>query len=166
MSKIVSNTSPLIALSMINQLNLLWELFDTVYIAEAVYHEIINTENEGDYGRREVKTAVEEGKIKIYSIEDEVLVKKILGRMNIGEVETIVAGSELDIDFVLIDEKSARNGAKSFLLTPIGTLGLLRIAKKEGRIEKVKPFIDVLVEKGYRISNKIYEEVLKKESEM
>lgn len=150
---------------MINKLYLLWELFDLVYISEAVYHEITNTEDENDYGRQEVKSAVEEGKIKLYKIEDEVLVRKMLGRMHMGEVETIVGGNELDIDFVLIDERSARNGAKHFLLTPIGTLGILRIAKKEGKIEKIKPIVDVLIEKGYRISEKIYEDFLNKENE-
>ena len=53
MSKIISNTSPLIALSMINKLHLLWELFDTVYISNAVFYEISNTDNEDDYGRQE-----------------------------------------------------------------------------------------------------------------
>ena len=91
MSKIISNTSPLIALSMIDKLYLLWELFDLVYIPEAVYNEIINTEDETNYGRQEVKSAVKEGKITVYKIKDEVLVRKMLGKMHKGEVETIVA---------------------------------------------------------------------------
>ncbi|TYQ17001.1 UNVERIFIED_CONTAM: putative nucleic acid-binding protein [Acetivibrio alkalicellulosi] len=166
MSKIISNTSPLIALSMIGKLHLLWDLFDAVYIPNGVFCEIINSENEVDYGKREVTSAVDEGKIKVYSVKDEILIRKMIGRMHKGELETIVGGSELNVDFVLIDEKTARNGAKSFLLTPIGTLGILRIAKQEEKIDKIKPFIDVLLEKGYRISQKLYEDILKKENEI
>jgi len=47
----------------------------------------------------------------------------------------------------------------------IGTLGILRIAKKEGKIEKIKPIADLLIEKGYRISEKIYKEFLNEENE-
>ncbi|MDQ2086447.1 DUF3368 domain-containing protein [Herbivorax sp. ANBcel31] len=166
MSKIISNTSPLIALSMIGKLYLLWNLFDVVYIPNGVFCEIINSENEVDYGKREVTSAVDEGKIKVYSVKDEILIRKMIGRMHKGEIETIVGGSELNVDFVLIDEKTARNGAKSFLLTPIGTLGILRIAKQEEKIDKINPFIDVLLEKGYRISQKLYEDILKKENEI
>jgi predicted nucleic acid-binding protein len=57
---------------------------------------------------------VESGKISIYSIKDEVLSRKILCRMHKGEVETIVGGNELGVNFVLIDERTARNVAKSF----------------------------------------------------
>jgi len=165
-SKIISNTGPLIALSMINKLNLLWELYDEVYIPKSVYNEIINTEDENDYGKQEVKSAVKSGKIIVYNVNDKELIGKILGRMHIGEVETIVSGTELGASFVLIDERTARNSAKSFLLTPIGALGILRIAKRKGKIEKIKPLIDILLKKGYRISKLICDDILKKEKEI
>lgn len=75
MSKIISNTGPLIALSMINKLNLLWELYDEVYIPKSVYNEIINTEDENDYGKQEVKSAVKSGKIIVYNVNDKELIK-------------------------------------------------------------------------------------------
>ena len=166
MSKIISNTSPLITLSMIGKLNLLWELFNEVYIPKAVYNEIMNAEHEDDYAKQEIKSAVGSGNISIYNVKDEILTRKILGRMHAGEVETIVGGIELNVSFVLIDERTARNSAKSFLLTPIGTLGVLRIAKRKGKIRKIKPLIDILLKNGYRISKTIYNDVLQKEDEI
>jgi predicted nucleic acid-binding protein len=41
MTKVICNASPIIGLIGINQLNLLWELFDEVLIPKAVYNEII-----------------------------------------------------------------------------------------------------------------------------
>jgi predicted nucleic acid-binding protein len=35
MAKIICNSSPIIGLSIIDKLNLLWEIFDEVYIPEA-----------------------------------------------------------------------------------------------------------------------------------
>ncbi|MFD1413239.1 DUF3368 domain-containing protein [Oceanobacillus jeddahense] len=55
--------------------------------------------------------------------------------------------------------------AKSLFLTPLGTLGLLRLAKSQGKIDKVKPYIDTLVKNGFRIGKQLYEQVLKQENE-
>lgn len=40
MTKAVCNLSPIIGLSIIKKLDLLWELFDEIYITEEVYKEI------------------------------------------------------------------------------------------------------------------------------
>jgi predicted nucleic acid-binding protein len=40
MKTIISNTSPIIALSMIGKLQLLWELFNRVYVPKAVLQEL------------------------------------------------------------------------------------------------------------------------------
>jgi predicted nucleic acid-binding protein len=38
---VVSNSSPLIALSIVNSLDLLHALYGTIYIPEAVFHEVV-----------------------------------------------------------------------------------------------------------------------------
>ncbi len=42
MAKIICNSSPIIGFSLIGKLNLLWEIFDEVYIPEAVYQEVVS----------------------------------------------------------------------------------------------------------------------------
>ena len=93
------------------------------------------------------------------------MVKRLFGKLHLGELETIVGGIELGVDFVLIDEISARNMAKNFFQTPIGTLGILRLAKSKGKIQQIKPYLDVLISNDYRISKKLYEQVLQLENE-
>lgn len=46
MKTIITNTSPIIALSMINRLSLLWELFDKIYVPEAVFKELTSSLSE------------------------------------------------------------------------------------------------------------------------
>lgn len=93
------------------------------------------------------------------------MVQRMYGKLHTGELETIIGGKELEIDFVLIDEVAARNMAKNFFLTPIGTLGILRLAKAQKKIEMVKPDIDFLIDRNYRIGKSLYEQVLKLENE-
>lgn len=57
MIKVMSNSSPIIGLSIIGQLRLLWEMFD-VYIPCAVYNEIVCDKNDDDFGKRELENAV------------------------------------------------------------------------------------------------------------
>ncbi|MFS0555792.1 DUF3368 domain-containing protein [Brevibacillus sp. 179-C9.3 HS] len=165
MTKLISNTSPLIALSMIGQLHLLWELFDRVFIPQAVFTEICSPEDEFAFGKMEVMEAIREKRIELYEVRDELFVERMYGKLHHGELETIVGGMELQVDFVLIDERAARNMAKSFFLIPMGSIGILRLAKRVGKIEAVKPYLDLLVEKEYRISKRMYDEVLRLEGE-
>lgn len=59
-SQIISNTSPLIALSILGRLNLLWELFDVAYIPKAVYDEIVLPDHIKLFGKADVIQAVQE----------------------------------------------------------------------------------------------------------
>lgn len=55
--------------------------------------------------------------------------------------------------------------ANSMYLKTLGIMGILLIAKEKGYILEVEEEIDKLIEKGYRISLNLYQEVLKKAGE-
>ncbi|MFD2446541.1 hypothetical protein ACFSO7_21595 [Bacillus sp. CGMCC 1.16607] len=74
MKTIISNTSPIIALSIIGKLSILWELFDKVYVPKAVLQELTNSNHENDYGRIEILEAVKGEKVIPYTVKDELLV--------------------------------------------------------------------------------------------
>ena len=65
MIKIVCNSSPVIGLSAIGMLNLLWEMFDEVIIPEEVYKEVVEANSKDSYGAKELKNAVECGYVYI-----------------------------------------------------------------------------------------------------
>lgn len=164
MIKAISNTSPIIGLSMIDHLHLLWELFD-IYIPQEVYNEVVLQSSENAIGKIELKNAVAEGNINIHEVQDQEFVKKAYGRLHKGELEVIVGAKEIGANIVIIDERSARNFAETLLLKPLGILGILRLAKAKGKIEEIKPLIDLLVLNKFRISSKMINQLLREVGE-
>lgn len=165
MKKIITNSTPIISLSIIGKLSLLHELFEEVYVPGAVYQEIVNGGSNKDYGREELKKFVKEGQFQLLQIKNKQLVNTLYGTLHEGELEVIVGAKELGLQNVLLDERAARSLSKTFLLRPIGTVGILLLAKKKGKIEKVKPLLDQLIANGIFLSKSLYKQVLIKAEE-
>ncbi|MBO0589494.1 DUF3368 domain-containing protein [Sporosarcina sp. E16_8] len=165
-SEIVTNSTPIIGLSILGQLHLLAELFEQVYVPTAVYQEIVHSDSPRQYGKKELERLVSRGIFTLYNVDNSVMVKKLYGKLHEGELEVIVGAKELDLQFVAIDEHAARTLTKTFLLKPIGTIGILILAKKLNKIEKVKPFLDTLLSNGFHISKKLYQQALVQAGEL
>lgn len=159
------NASPIIALSIIGQLDLLWQMFE-VYIPSAVYQEVVFNQFDHDFGKCELDQALSEEHIKLYNVQDQDFVEKLYGHFHRGELEVIAGAIEMGINVVLIDERSARNLAETLLIRPLGVLGLLRKAKYSGRIDSVKPMLDLLIKYKFRISAELYNKTLKELGEI
>lgn len=164
MIKVVCNASPIIGLSKIEHLNLLYEMYE-VFIPNEVYNEILSGVDGSDAGKRELIEAIENDKIRMYEVKDKELVEKLYGHLHRGEIETVIAAREMDVEYVIIDERSARSFARSFNLNPIGILGILQRAKELGKIERLKPLLDELIEKDFRISKRLYDQLLESADE-
>lgn len=65
-SKIITNSTPIIGLSIVGQLKLLAELFEKVYVPNAVYQEIILSNSPRKYDKDELKKMINEDIFKIY----------------------------------------------------------------------------------------------------
>ena len=127
--RIVTNSTPIIGLSILGQLHLLAELFEQVYVPKAVYQEIVHSDSPRKYGKNELRKIVSEGTFTLYNVENSVMVKKLYGKLHEGELEVIVGAKEIDLQFVAIEEHAARALAKNFILKPIGTIGILILAR-------------------------------------
>ena len=163
--EVICNSSPIIGLSAINRLDLLWLLVDRVIIPHGVFEEVVSAEN-NKTGAEELKKAIEEGYIEIYHVKNRALIDQLYGRLHIGELEVIVSAKELGIGHVIIDDLSARNMANAMCIKTLGIMGILLIAKERGYIEELKIEVDKLIDCGYRISLKLYHEILKKAGEL
>ena len=161
MAKAVCNSSPIIGLSIIGKLDLLWQIFDDVFIPEEVYNEVVSNNKYKNYGEKELKEALDSKNIKIYKVQNIAFVDQLYGRLHRGELEVMIAAKELKINLVIIDDRPARNFSETMLLKSIGLIGILIVAKKRGLISEVKKYLDVLIEEDYRISKKLYFEALK-----
>lgn len=163
--RVMCNASPIIGLLGINRLYLLWNLFDEVLIPEAVYRELCADSLKHEYEVKLIQEYVESGKLTIYKVENATMVKNLYGKLHFGELEVIVGAKECGISLALIDERAARKMASEFLVDTIGILGILSWAKKQGLILEIKADIDKLREKGYRISDSLYQQILLKNEE-
>lgn len=159
-NSVVTNSTPIIGLSILGKLHLLPDLFAEVYVPEAVYQEIVHNESPRSYGKNELPLMISKGKFQIYNVENSSLVQKLFGKLHKGELEVIVGAKELDLKFVAIDEHAARTLSKTFLLQPIGTIGILILAKKKGLIEELQPLLHALRKHDFYISQKLYKQAL------
>ena len=148
--KIVSDSSPLIALAKIGKLDVL----SRVIIPKAVFDEI--TKPEKEY----VKELCEWSKDKIVEVKNRKAVEYLELMIGRGESETIVLAEEINADAVLIDDLKARKIAKLRELNVIGTIGILLNAKDKGLISEVKPLLEALTKRKIRISKELYDHAL------
>lgn len=131
----------LIGLSTIQQLTLLQERFPAcVLIPEAVWQEVVD-EGEGRPGAREVANA---DWIAVRSVTARGVMKLLLTEIERGEAEAIALAYELDADVVLLDERDARQAAKRLGLRPLGTIGILMWAKRSGRLDDLRTWLNAL----------------------
>lgn len=154
--RIVSNSSPLIALAKIEKLNII--KYDVV-IPKAVFDEITLPEKEY------VKELYMWGNDKVVEVKNKKAVEYLELIVDRGEAETIVLAEELSADGVLIDDLKARKIAKLRGLKVIGTIGILVDAKEKGVISELKPLLDLLILKRIRISKELYDHALKMTNE-
>jgi predicted nucleic acid-binding protein len=156
--KIVCNASPLIFLSKINRLHLLSDFFDEVLVPSGAWDEVIRKPDDMTDTLNQLRASK---KITVFTVQNRAAISAMIGRLHIGEVEVIVGAGELDISDVILDDGYARSKAKQMGLAVTGTLGILIAGQKRGLINNLAEEIDKLRSIGFRISDKIVEQVLK-----
>ena len=164
MTKIVSNASPIIALSRIGMLSLLPLLFDQIFMPNAVYEEITQAGILRP-GAAETELAVANGVITLFTVKDQILVEHLSGKLHRGELEVIIGAKEIGLQTVLIDEKAARKLADTFLISSIGTLGILLLANQFNLIQDLQFYLDALLGIGFRINKDMYQRIQRQISE-
>lgn len=156
--KVVADSSCLIGLSQVGQLELLKELFLKVFIPHAVYDEVV-IRGKGEAGSEETEAAIKDGWILKKSVSDKTVVIALSTILGKGESEVIILCRELEFDYALIDEKKARDMAELMNVNTIGILGIIDLAIETGFSIDKKRMVDQLINLGFRISDKIYKKI-------
>lgn len=143
---VVSNSSAIIALDRIGQLDLLSELFAQLIVPPAVVREVAPIQ---------LPDWVTEQRLA-QPVGPHVL-RAALGD---GESEAISLAVELQARWIILDDRAARRLAQSLGLPVIGTLGLLLAAKRRGLLAAVRPSLDALVRYGFHVASELYGRVL------
>ena len=154
---VVSNTSPIINLAAIGQLELLRHLYGNIIIPQAVYEEIA-IRGAGEPGATEVQSLEWIAK---YTVNDRTLINLLSLELDPGEAEVIACALEIKADLLLLDERRARAIAERAGLQFTGILGSLVEAKSKGIITAVKPVVDALIsEAGFWVADSLYKRTL------
>jgi predicted nucleic acid-binding protein len=153
---VVSNATPLIAMAMADRFDLLQKIFGGIYIPQGVYEEVVEEGGER-FGAADVRQAAW---IQVIEAKDKLAVEVLEDDLGKGESETIVLAREMQADWVLVDERLARRKLELLDLRTIGTLGILLKAKELGLLQTIKPEVDKLRARGFRLSRHVYEDVL------
>jgi len=153
--KVISDSSPLIALSKVDKLNLLKKIFEHIHIPEAVWREVVE-EGKGLSGS-EIKNL---SWVKVEKVKDLNVLRALSDKFGKGEREVIGMAIETSTPLVLIDEKIAKRKLDSLDIPVIGTLGILLIAKRKKLIKNIKNPMDKLIKSGFYIDKVLYKSAL------
>ncbi len=160
MPKVIVNSTPLITLCNINEINILKELYETVTIPKAVYEEITAKE---DSACQQISSLAW---IRVEEIDDISQKKMYQAKLHDGEVEVMILGQENPDDtLVILDDNAAKKTAKYLGLVVTGTLGVLIKAKHEGVISEVAPILAKMKDNGFYISDEVEQFVRKQVAE-
>ena len=160
---VVSNVSPLIALIRLGHLDLLRQLYGTIVIPEAVWHEVV-VEGADQPGAETVSSA---SWIERRTVTNRPLVHALRQELDAGEAEAIALAVEIDDALLLMDERLGRDTVRHFGIRYTGVVGVLIEAKHKGLVQALQPLLDALRNLvGFRVSEALYRRVLQDEGEI
>jgi len=147
---IIADSSALIALATCDGLDILLRVYG---VPQAVYTEVTEP-------KKPQAAALEgflSGKVLEVDTTHWVLAAGGLGR---GEIEAMALYKQLSADALLIDDHRARVIAEHNHINCIGALGVLLLAKQNGTIEKIAPYVEKLRPSLIRYGDALLDKVL------
>ncbi len=155
---IISNTSPILNLAIIDKLFLLRKQFGEIVIPPGVFEEL-RTDEELP-GSRIIREAVRSEWIKIQRVNDLPMIRVLQRELDRGEAEAIALALQTQAETILLDEREARRTAKLLGLKVTGLLGVILHARKDGDLLSVSETVQELCEKaGFRIAPKLLADI-------
>lgn len=151
MRRVVVNSTPLLVLGNIGQLDILRRMYGNIVIPEAVYREVTEKDDAASQALLAAKDWIE---VQTIRNPDEYALYR--ARLHAGEVETmILAQQEPAADIVVLDDNAARKTAEFLGLNVTSTIGILVKAKQSGIIQQVKPLLNEMMQNGFFISERL-----------
>ncbi len=158
---VVSDSSPIISLSLIDRLDLLKKLYGGLLIPPTVCDEISGDKQANHQPINSLNW------FETRSVFNTMTVALLLRELDLGEAEAIALTYESKADLLLLDDRKARSVAAYLGLPIAGLLDVLDEAKREKLIPAIKPILDDLIEHAkFRISPKLYKRTLINAGEM
>lgn len=151
---IIADSSPLISIAILGLLDSLEFSFPEIIVPVEVFKEV--TQHDKPFALELNKFL--EG--KVFQVQNQLAVQMLRKEIDAGESEAIILAIEKNTPLILIDDFKGRKFSELNGLNPIGTLGVLLNFKRKGKIEKIKPLIEILVNHKIRFSEALIYKVL------
>jgi hypothetical protein len=155
--KVVSNTSPLLNLALVDRLDLLESQFASVTIPDQVWAELAV----GEEGLAALRQLRSDGFLVIESVDCDDLFVELARELDAGEAAAVRYAIEHDADLVLLDEREGRKAARRHGLDVTGVVGVLLRGAEAGAVD-LRLELDRLREAGFWLSDDLYEAVLER----
>lgn len=147
---VVTNTTPIITLSLVGKLDLLQQLYGEVLVPPAVYTEVV-AGGRSRIGVLEIQKATW---LRETPLPDPTRAD-LIADLDRGEAEAIALAQAIRADLLIIDERLGRRHAQRLGLSITGTLGVLLRAKNQGYIATIEPLIREMRKGGIRFSDQL-----------
>jgi predicted nucleic acid-binding protein len=158
MVKIIFNSSPLIFLARLDYLETFVDSVDDFYLPEFVSAEIkAKQDNEREY----IQRLINDNQIEVRTVNLISLANSLNARLGKGESEAIALATELQADYVILDDFAARKEAMRLGLNVRGTLAIIRKLNKDGKIviENLDELYQRLMEINFRIKRAVFDSI-------
>jgi predicted nucleic acid-binding protein len=154
---VVSDAGPLIHLSLVRSLGLLREIYGRILIPELVYNEVVK-KGEGLAGSTEVAEAnwIEAAS---HSPESD-LFRLLRTHLDGGETAAICLAVDRKAQWILSDDRPARQAAEALGFQIKGTIGILVMAKREGLVPAAAPLLRHLQDSGVWLAEELVAKAL------
>jgi uncharacterized protein len=162
--RVVSNTSPLLNLAIISELERVREQLGEVLVPPAVLAEFrLETDRAGSAA---IRRALTEGWIGVEPVANRSFVEVLRRELDAGEAEALVLAVEQGGSRVLLDEQEARRVARTLGLPVTGALGILLAAYRSGRLPSLRiAMLRLREEAGFWIAPALEAELLAQAAE-
>lgn len=154
---VISDAGPIFSLAIVDRLDILDSLFEDIVIPKAVWEEITLLKSVSHYSIIENYF-----KDKVRAIKGQ---NNLHFVMDYGESEALLLYNELDANYLLIDDKKARDIAENLGIQCIGTIGVLSIAKEKGLITDLKSIFVTFISQKRFYSLSLLNSILRKYGE-
>jgi predicted nucleic acid-binding protein len=145
-SVVITDTSCFVLLEKVNAFPILYSLFATIITTPEIAKE---------YGNALPVWVI------IQKVNNKALQHEFNQYIDPGEASAIALASEITCEHLIVDDMAARKFAEKLGLPIKGTVGVLLMAKQKGVIPLLRPYLDLIQQTNFRLSQKLVEQFIK-----
>jgi len=143
---VIADASCLILLNKIDELNILKDNYQKVYITPEI--------------AKEFNVAIPDW-IEIVTVKNKTLQSLFENSLDLGESTALSLAFEIPDSTVILDDLKARKFARNLGLQITGTIGVIVNARLKGRIPSAKNILEKILKTDFRINAKIINEAIR-----